>query len=114
MSTKGDNITVQVIPNDGITNGGLTSAQVLVGSTAPVATVNLSTDSPTIADTLTATATGQDPNSLPVTLTFVWTDVRGIDRAPTPITTTLEPTERPTRCRSPVRNIKKGTRSACR
>ena len=70
----GDNITVEVIPNDGVTNGQMVQAALLVNSSAPTATVSLKPSTAVITDTLTATATGADPNHLPVTFTYVWTD----------------------------------------
>ena len=43
-----------------------------VGTTAPTATVNLGPVNPTVASTLTATATTADLNGFPVTLEYQW------------------------------------------
>jgi cyclophilin family peptidyl-prolyl cis-trans isomerase len=69
---KGDVITVEVTPNDGIDDGPLATATATVADSAPTATVVLSPDPPLTNDTLTATATGADADGDPVTFTYVW------------------------------------------
>ena len=68
-----DVISVEVIPNDGTTNGAMATAEAVVSETAPVVTVSLAPLNPTTNQTLTATATAFDPGGNPVMLTYVWT-----------------------------------------
>ena len=86
-----DTITVDVLPNDGTTDGAMATAAVVVESTAPVATVNLAPINPMTNQILTATATAFDPNGNPVTLTYVWT-VNGVVVQTTTDTTALTDT----------------------
>ncbi|HZS46659.1 MAG TPA: choice-of-anchor Q domain-containing protein [Blastocatellia bacterium] len=79
---KGDLITVEVTPNDGLINGAIATASATVANTAPTATVNLNTNSPQTKDTLTATATSADADSDTVFLTYVW-KVNGVLRRTT-------------------------------
>src|SRR5207247_459703 len=58
--TKGDVVSVEVTPNDGIANGSMVSDTATVANSAPTATVLLSDHSPKTNDTLTATATKAD------------------------------------------------------
>ena len=108
---KNDTFTVQVIPTDKTTNisGQATTTFVLVASTLPVATVNVTPGNPTVTDTLTATATATDPNSLPVTLTYQWFDTPAGSTTPNPITMPFQ-TQSGTNTLSlaTVANIKKG------
>jgi len=69
---KGDAITVEVTPNDGLTNGTVASASATVANSAPTATVNLNTASPKTNDSLTATAASADADNDTVSLTYVW------------------------------------------
>ncbi len=68
----GNNVTVEVTPNDGTVNGAkVTATRVLVNS-APTVTVALSPESPFVNSVLTAKATAADVDGQPVKLTYVW------------------------------------------
>ncbi|MBF4764918.1 S8 family serine peptidase, partial [Nocardioides islandensis] len=69
---RGDTIRVEVTPNDGTANGGTVNDQLVVGNSAPSATVSLSPVSPTTNQTVTATATKSDADGDAVSLTYVW------------------------------------------
>ena len=70
---RGDQISVQVIANDGTANSApVTSSAVTILNTVPTATVSLSTTAPGTNQTLTATATRTDADDDPSTLTYVW------------------------------------------
>lgn len=79
----GDQVSVTVTPNDGLMNGtAVSSTRTVSTNVAPSATVDLSPDGPTTADTLTATATAADSNGQAVTLNYVW-KVDGIEKKAT-------------------------------
>jgi cyclophilin family peptidyl-prolyl cis-trans isomerase len=69
---KGDKVTVTVTPNDGTLNGTPATATATVANSPPAVSVSLNTSSPPAGSTLTATAVPSDPDSDPVTLTYVW------------------------------------------
>jgi hypothetical protein len=86
---KGQTVSVEVTPNDGTANGAMVSASAVVVGSAPTATVVLNSTAPHTNDVLTATSTASDPDSDPVTLTYVW-KVNGV---PVQTTTTTSLTD---------------------
>ena len=85
---RGDTITVEVTPTDGILNGTTVTDTAVVADTAPVATVSLNTHVPRTNGVLTATATTSDADGDPVSLTFVW-EVNGTIKQTDASVTTL-------------------------
>ena len=70
---RGESVGLTVTPSDATSTGApRTSATVTVANTAPAATVVLDATSPKTDDTVTATATGSDPDAEPVRFTYVW------------------------------------------
>ena len=89
---RGDDVTVEVVANDGSTGSApLSSAAVTVQNSLPAATVALSPDPAGTNDTLTATATRSDADGDTVTLTYVW-KVNGVTVKSTPGTSSLTDT----------------------
>ena len=74
---RGDTITVEVTPNDGLIDGMTASDTATVGNTAPLATVALNDRAPTTNGSVTAVATKSDVDGDSVSLTYVW-KVNGI------------------------------------
>jgi len=70
--SKGDAVTVDVTPNDGLFDGTAAADSATIVNSAPSATVSLNDHSPRTNDTLTATATKADADVDAVSLTFVW------------------------------------------
>src|SRR5207248_1815650 len=69
---KGDTVKVTVTPSDGLLNGTAATATATLVNSPPAVSVSLNTTSPPAGSTLTATAVPSDPDSDPVTLTYVW------------------------------------------
>jgi len=70
----GDVIAVSVVPSDGSANGSAVTDSVGVENQAPIVdSATISPASPTTSDTLTAVASGHDPDGTPVTLGYQWT-----------------------------------------
>lgn len=79
---RGDTIKVVVTASDGIATAS-GSASVVIGDSAPTATVSLAPASPTTNTLLTATAIGADADNDALTYTFTW-KVNGQTREVTP------------------------------
>jgi hypothetical protein len=77
--SKGDAVTVDVTPNDGLFDGTAAADSATIVNSAPSATVLLNDHSPKTNDTLTATASKADADGDAVGLTFVW-KVNGVTK----------------------------------
>jgi cyclophilin family peptidyl-prolyl cis-trans isomerase len=78
----GDTIEVTVTPaSDGVTGTAVTATATVVHTT-PSATVALNNTSPTVFDTVTATATTSNADGGAVMLTYVWTDTTNATAGP--------------------------------
>jgi cyclophilin family peptidyl-prolyl cis-trans isomerase len=87
--TTGDEITVEVTPNDGKVDGLTFSASVIIANSAPVInSVTFAPDPPTSTDNLVATVNVSDDDMDSLTLTYVW-KVNGSVVQTTPDTTSL-------------------------
>ena len=73
-TSKGEEWTVRVTPNDGITDGPFATASIIIANTSPeISTVSISpTGTVYNDDTISCTATATDPDESPV-LTYEWT-----------------------------------------
>jgi hypothetical protein len=69
---KGETWRVSVVANDGISDSDPAEAEALVVNTPPVATVAVSPTAPVTLDDLVATASAEDADGDPVSLTYTW------------------------------------------
>jgi cyclophilin family peptidyl-prolyl cis-trans isomerase len=89
--TTGDEITVEVTPNDGKVDGLTVSASVTIANSAPViSSVTLNPNPPTSTDTLTATITVSDDDMDDLTLTYVWKVNGGVVQTTSGTTSTTD------------------------
>ena len=73
LTNRGEIWTVQVTPNDGITDGPYTEQSVTISNSPPtVLSVSVSPIAPSTLDTLTCTATSSDLDGDPVSLSYAW------------------------------------------
>jgi DNA-binding beta-propeller fold protein YncE len=69
---RGQTVLVEVVASDGTLQSGVAAASALVANSAPTVTVALSDATPRSNDVLVATASAQDADADPLTLTYTW------------------------------------------
>lgn len=69
---RGQTVLVEVVASDSMLQSSTASASAVVVNSAPTVTVRLSDTSPRSNDVLVATATAQDADGDPLTLTYTW------------------------------------------
>jgi hypothetical protein len=73
----GQTVLVEVVASDGALSSAVASASVVVANTPPTITVSLSDATPQTRDVLVATASAEDADSDPLTVTYAWS-VNGV------------------------------------
>ena len=76
---RGQTVLVEVVASDGALQSDVASASAVVANSSPTVTVSLSDTTPRSNDILVATASAQDADSDPLTLTYTWR-VNGVVR----------------------------------
>ncbi len=74
---RGQRVLVEVVASDGTLQSAIASASTVVVNSSPTVSVSLSDTSPQTRDTLVATASAQDADGDPLTLTYTWS-VNGV------------------------------------
>jgi hypothetical protein len=74
---KGQTVAVEVVGSDDLMHGAAASASTIVANAPPTVSVSLNDSTPQTRDVLVATASAQDMDSDPVTLTYAWS-VHGV------------------------------------
>ncbi len=76
---RGQTVLVEVVASDGALQSDTASASAVVANSPPTVTVSLSDTTPRSNDVLVATASAQDVDSDPLTLTYTWS-VNGVTK----------------------------------
>ena len=76
---RGETVSVELVASDGTWDTPVVAASALVANSSPTVAVSVSDTSPRSRDVLAATATAQDGDADPLTLTYTWR-VNGVTR----------------------------------
>ncbi|MCI0641833.1 MAG: peptidylprolyl isomerase [Gemmataceae bacterium] len=88
---KGQVVAVEVIPSDGLLTGAAVEDSLTVANSAPVASVSITPETPTVTDILTATVVANDDDGDTMTINYIWS-VNNVIVHSTPNSTSLTDT----------------------